>query len=154
VNGEPRMPTEILSSPQHAMILPTWSPDETQISYCAVENVAQTSAGTQNPMQRGDIWMVDIDGRGKVRLTDQVGANYAPTWSKLGRIYFTSGRRSYGDNESIWSVIPLRAPMAAQERPRDGSFSRSDEARANEVIWRQNDSRLETVGFAIDRDED
>lgn len=154
VNGEPRMPTEILSSPQHAMILPTWSPDETQISYCAVENVAQISEGEQNPLQRGDIWMVDIDGRAKVRLTDQVGANYAPTWSKLGRIYFTSGRRSYGDNESIWSVIPLRAPMAAQERPRNDSFSRSDEVRANEVIWGQDDSRVETVGHPADRDEE
>ncbi len=105
-------------------------------------------------MQRGDIWMVDIDGRAKVRLTDQVGANYAPTWSKLGRIYFTSGRRSYGDNESIWSVIPLRAPMAAQERPRNDSFSRSDKARANEVIWDRDDSRIETVGHPADRDEE
>lgn len=153
VNGEPRMPTEILSSPEHAMILPTWSPDETQISYCAVENVPQVSGEEQNPMQRGDIWMVDIDGRGKVRLTDGIGANYAPTWSKLGRIYFTSGRRSEHDNESIWSVIPLRAPMAAQDRPRNDSFSRTDEARADEVIWNRNDSRVETVGHPNNDDD-
>jgi hypothetical protein len=71
----------------------------------------------------------------------------------LGRIYFTSGRKSYGDNESIWSVIPLRAPMAAQQRPRNDSFSRSDEARADDVIWGRDDSRVETVGFPAGQDE-
>jgi hypothetical protein len=44
--------------------------------------------------------------------------------------------------------------MAARERVRNDSFSRSDEARANEVIWGQNNSRVETVGFPIDRNED
>ncbi len=147
VKGEPRMPTEILSSPEHAMILPTWSPDEKQIAYCAVENVPSVAQGPRNPLQRADIWMVDIDGRGKVRLTDSVGSNYAPTWSKWGRIYLTSNRTGDGDNESIWSVIPLRAPMTAQQRPRNDVFSRTDQKRADELIQGSDQPGTETVGF-------
>ena len=152
VNGEPRMPTEILSSPVHAMILPTWSPDETQIAYCAVENVPQMDGGHRNPLQRADVWMVGIDGRGKVRLSDGIGSNYAPTWSKLGRIYFTSDRSSGGDNENIWSVIPFRAPMAVQERPTNDVFSRSDEQRAGVLMQTEDPSRIETVGFPNEDD--
>ena len=148
VNGEPRMPTEILSSPEHAMILPTWSPDEKQIAYVAVENVPSVTQGTRNPMQRADVWMVDTDGRGKVRLTDGIGANYAPTWSKEGRIFFTSDRTGDGKREAIWSVIPLRAPMAAREAETNEMFSRSDEERADQL--RDNDEeqgRIQTVGW-------
>ena len=134
------------------MILPTWSPDETQIAYCAVENVPQMDGGHRNPLQRADIWMVDIDGRAKVRLSDGIGSNYAPTWSKLGRIYFTSDRSSDGDNENIWSVIPLRAPMAVQERPTNDVFSRSDEQRADELMQTEDPSRIETVGFPNEDD--
>lgn len=147
INNEPRMPTEIVSSPEHAMILPTWSPDEKQIAYCTVENVPQVMRDARNPLQRADIWMVDVDGRGKIRLSDGVGSNYAPTWSDLGRIYFTSDRASAGDNESIWSVIPLRAPMAERQRPRNDSYSRSDESRADELLQHEKPPRVEIAGF-------
>ncbi len=153
VNGEPRMPTEILSSPEHAMILPTWSPDETQIAYCAVEKMDDFGESERYRLQRADLWMVDLDGRGKVRLTDAIGSNYAPTWSKLGRIYFTSDRSGRADNENIWSVIPLRAPMAAQKRPPNEVFSRSEEERADELWGIENESRTETVGFPNDEDD-
>lgn len=148
VNGEPRLPTEILSSPEHAMILPTWSPDENQIAFCSVENVPSMDVNGRNPFQRADIWMVDLDGRGRVRLTDGIGSNYAPTWSKLGRILFTSSRGGDETQETVWSVIPLRAPMGVQRREANNMFLRSEEARADELLGDESEqSRIETVGW-------
>jgi len=147
VNGEPRMPTELLSSPDYALILPTWSPDEKQISYCAVDSVPSVTQGTRNPLQRADIWMVDIDGRGPIRLTDGIGSNYAPTWSPKGRIYFCSDRATNHSQEAIWSVIPLRAPMAAKQREENNVYGRSDSERADELLENEGVTRIETVGF-------
>lgn len=146
INGEPRMPTEICSSAAHAMILPTWSPDGSQIAFCSVASAESLREDGRGEFQRADVWMVDADGRGRVRLTEGTGANYAPAWSKLGRIYFTSDR---GDEttEAVWSVIPLRAPLTAQARPTNDAYSRSHEERADEVIGDQARRRLETVGW-------
>ncbi|MCG3138450.1 MAG: Protein TolB [Phycisphaerae bacterium] len=147
VDGEPRLPTEILSSAEYAMILPAWSPDEKQIAYVAVSNVPSVVQGSRNPLQQADIWMVDTDGRGQVRLTDGLGANYAPTWSKEGRIFFTSDRGG-GSREAVWSVIPLRGPMGPLQQENNELFSKTDEDRADYV--RDNDTkegRVETVGW-------
>lgn len=148
INGEPRLPTEVASSAEHAMILPTWSPDQKQIAYCTVESVPSIIQGTRNPLQQADIWMVDADGRSRVRLTDGVSANYAPSWSKSGRIYFTSDRAGDGENESVWSVIPLRAPLASEQRPGNNVFGRSEVQRADEVMNKNpGERRTETAGF-------
>jgi hypothetical protein len=95
--------------------------------------------------------MADIDGRGRVRLTDGVGANYAPAWSTEGRIFFTSSRNSgtTSDNESIWSVVPLRAPLAAQEEMPEATYGRTDEQRADELRGDE-PGEAETVGYPGD----
>ncbi len=147
VGGEPRMPTEILSSPEHAMILPAWSSDETQVAYCAVQRSEQPmEAAAGRPLQRSDVWMVDIDGRGRVRLTDGLAANYSPTWASTGRIFFTTDRAG-GGQESIWSVVPLRGPMAADAAVLPDRFGRTHAERAAELRDQNTDSNLRTVGF-------
>lgn len=105
IDGEPRYPTEIASSAAHAMILPTWSADGTQVSYCAVTAAAMPlEAGGLSPMaDQADIWVVNADGRGRTQLTDGLGACFSPTWSSDGRIHCIRRR---GGLENIWSLLP------------------------------------------------
>ncbi|MCC6652129.1 MAG: PD40 domain-containing protein, partial [Candidatus Eisenbacteria bacterium] len=50
-----------------------------------------------------DVWMMRADGRGRTRLTDGQSANFGPTFSPDGTIYFTSGRAG---SENVWSLVP------------------------------------------------
>lgn len=61
---------------------PVWSPDGTKIAF--------TSApGSDND----EIYVINADGSGETRLTDNPDADYAPAWSPDGsKIAFTSGR--------------------------------------------------------------
>ncbi len=154
VNGEPRMPTEILSSAEHAMILPTWSPDEKQVAYCAVESATPEPNETRNPLSKADLWLADADGRGQTRLSDGVGANYSPCWSSLGRIYFCSNRSNHNSQENIWSIVPLRAPMAQVPSQEKSVANRTDQQRANEVQKQTDTGHVETVAMPVEKPEE
>lgn len=123
IDGEPRYPTEVAYSSDHAMILPTWSTDGKQIAYCAVESVPSMAHGLRHPLQTADIWMVDADGRGRVRLTDGHSSNFAPVWSPEGRIFFTSDRSGY---ENVWSLIPIRPPITGSQEEGVADMGRTD----------------------------
>ena len=105
IDGEPRYPTEIASSAAHAMILPAWSADGSQVAYCAVTTDATQveATGTPTASDQGDIWVVSADGTGRTRLTDGLGACFSPTWSADGRVHFT---RRLGGREDLWSLLP------------------------------------------------
>jgi TolB protein len=103
VNGEPRHPTEIASSTEYAMITPAWSPDGQKIAYCTVATTPPADTDRATPLEVADVWVVDVDGQSRVRLTDGHSANYGPVWSADGRVFFTSTR---GGQENIWSLAP------------------------------------------------
>ena len=115
VDGEPRYPTEVASSATEAIILPTWSPDGTHIAYVSTASPLPTPTSTilQGTHEVFDIWMMNADGRAKVRLTDGHTANFGPSFSSDGRIFFTSSRSGY---ENIWSLHPGTSPA---DRPED-----------------------------------
>jgi len=110
VDGEPRHPTEIAFGADYAMILPTWSPDGARIAYTAVASAVPTPVGRQS-IGLADIWVVDAQGRSRMRLTDGFDANFGPVISSDGRVYFTSDREGH---ENIWSVA-LPAPVTAAD---------------------------------------
>ena len=103
IDGEPRYPTEVASSATEAMILPTWSADGTTIAYVATASAPPIGTSTALPGldEVYDIWLMAADGRGRIRLTDGHTANFAPTFSPEGRVFFTSRRSGY---ENIWSM--------------------------------------------------
>lgn len=106
VDGEPRYPTELASSAHQAFILPAWRRDGRAIAFASVSQVPQdneSSLPASAPIM--DIWYMDADGRGKVRLTDGHAASYAPVFSPDGRIYFTTNRNGF---DNIWSLFPRR----------------------------------------------
>ena len=119
IDGEPGYATELMASDTAGMILPCWSPEGTHVSYCTVELGGGVVADDGRPRsRRSDIWVVDREGRGRICLTDGVGASYSPTWSPDGRVYYSSTR---GGSENLWSVLPaLPAPLSPTRVTRAG----------------------------------
>ncbi|MCH7592327.1 MAG: PD40 domain-containing protein [Planctomycetes bacterium] len=118
VDGEPGYPTEIASSGQNALILPSWSPDGRQLTYTSsavLTSSRSNGMGTDNgPF---DIWVVNADGTGNVRLTDGATRNFGPTFGPGSRVFFASDRTGF---ENIWSLV---SAGAGSDFPFDDSLS-------------------------------
>ncbi len=112
VNGEPRFPTEIASSSEHALISPAWTVDGGKVVYCSVTPSGTATRGSRASEGTGDIWITDADGNGKICLTRGTGVHYSPACDPNGRIYF-AGNRSGAEN--IWSIEPIQAPSGLEE---------------------------------------
>lgn len=110
VGGEPRYPTEVASSDSNAVILPAWGPQGTRIAFASTTTPATFRPASlfAEPGEAFDIWIMDADGRHKSRLTDGMSANFAPTFSPSGRVFFISNRSG---QENIWSLSPGTVPM-------------------------------------------
>lgn len=101
-NGEPGYPVEIASSGKDALILPTWSPDGWKIAYSSSAVLRPSGLnGTDADKGPFDIWIINADGTGNVRLTDGMSRNFGPAFSHDSRIFFASDRAGI---ENIWSL--------------------------------------------------
>ncbi len=116
-NGEGVRPTEIAASANAAVITPTWSPDGQKLAFATV--VSPTSDDTNTRPRKADLWIVDIDGTDRVRLTTDNFVNLQPTWGPDGRVFFVSNRSG---TDNIWAVRPHGASMiAGPDRPDDAA---------------------------------
>ena len=61
---------------------------------------------------KGDVWIMEATGHGKICLTRGDAVHYSPACGPQGRVYFASNR---GGGENIWSVEPVKAPGALGE---------------------------------------
>lgn len=118
VDDEPRFPTEIASAPDQALISPAWTLDGKRVVYCAIR--AEPLPGEPATGTTGEVWMTNLNGKGKVRLTRGDSASYSPTCGPSDRIYFASNRSGA---ENIWSVVPVTppAPVADARSSNDDS---------------------------------
>lgn len=123
IEGEGRRLTEVVSSPNAAVVSPCWSADGQKLAFATIVEPARVGNETNErklalAKQYGqqDIWTVDADGGNRQRLTDGNGTNLSPFWGADSRVYFVSDR---GGAECIWSVRadPRRAfEVAGHER--------------------------------------
>ena len=106
--------TEIISSVHHACICPSWSADGTRISYSTVSRGNYDASA--EPMAAGmtgeDVWIIDLDGRNNLRLTQGDAANFLPNWSPDGRVFFCSDRKGM---DNVWSIKPRRVDLGADK---------------------------------------
>ena len=127
VDGEPRYPTEIASSGENALILPSWSPDGRKLTYTSsavLTSLGSNGMGTDNgPF---DVWVVNADGTGNARLTDGATRNFGPTFGQGSRVFFASDRTGF---ENIWSltstgtgsVFPFDDSLSAEGAEKNGA---------------------------------
>lgn len=113
--GDASSPTEVASSSGTALINADWSPDGERIVYASVENPGGPGGCGEGLSGNGrpaisDLWMANIDGSGRVNLTNGKFMNLMPTWGKDGRIYFVSNRSGL---TNVWSVGTEKAIFAA-----------------------------------------
>jgi Tol biopolymer transport system component len=97
VNGEARRPTELVSAGNAALINPSWSPDGRRIVFTTV---AEPDGQPERPTI-SDIWAMNVDGSGRVNLTNGRFGNYQPVWSPDGTILFVSNRSGV---DNLWAV--------------------------------------------------
>ncbi len=127
VEGEAINPTEIASSPVSAFVNPTWSPDGSRLAFAAIPN-PEGAVGSDIGARpsNADIWMVEMNGSGRSRLTGGQFVNLMPVWAPDWRLYFVSDR---GGNDNIWSLRPDRAMIAARGESPGVYSQRSPEQR-------------------------
>ena len=81
----------------------SWSPDGQQIVFASQLGDARGTASYSDPSS-GEIYVINVDGTGLHRLTENSASDYGPDWSPDGsRIVFTSARD--GDDE-IYTMSP------------------------------------------------
>lgn len=109
--AEAHNPTEIAGDPEFACVSPTWSPDGERLAFATVMNPGGPIVGGLGfKPTESQLWMVNLDGTGKVRLTEEGFVNVMPCWGGDGRLYFVSNRAGV---ENIWGLTPNRAIQTA-----------------------------------------
>ncbi len=116
VDGQATRLTEVAASSNAAVITPSWSPDGRSLVFCTV--VGPTPDRDDADAPRADIWVCNADGSGRSRLTHGPYANYQPTWSSDGTVFFVSDR-GVGGVENVWAVRPDVAVNLARQRGDD-----------------------------------
>lgn len=108
--------TQIVSSADEAMINPNWSPDGQWIVYAE----RPVNGATTNT----SLWMVGVDGSGRVRLTGDQSRALSPVWASNNRLYFVSNRSGL---DNVWAADLGQAVAAARAlTPPDGFVARAN----------------------------
>jgi len=110
-DDQPSAPTQIVSSPDRALIGPQWSADGKRIVYCSVR-----PGNGDDASREAQVWIIEAVGQGRMPITDPGIGSFSPTWAPDGRIFFCANR---GDCENIWSVVPVivKAPADTARAP-------------------------------------
>ncbi len=112
--GDTSSPTEIASSRESALINASWSPDGSRIVFATLNHRDLASDSTPSGTPASDLWIVGVDGTGRVSLTGGRFMNLMPTWGPDQRVYFVSDRTGVSN---IWSVGTDKAILAATGKP-------------------------------------
>lgn len=108
--------TQIVSSADQAMINPNWSPDGQWLVYAE----RPVNGSTNNT----SLWMVGVDGSGRVRLSGDQSRALSPVWASNNRLYFVSNRSGL---DNVWAADLGQAVAAARAlTPPDGFVARTN----------------------------
>lgn len=103
--------TQIVSDPDLAYINPSFSPDGMWVTYAAVPNPEKwIGSGADFTPPSASVWMIGMDGRGEMPLTQGNTVDLMPAWSPDGKVFFVSNRTGH---ENLWSVDASPALLTA-----------------------------------------
>lgn len=103
--------TQIVSDPDLAYINPSFSPDGMWVTYAAVPNPEKwIGSGADFSPPSASVWMIGMDGRGEMPLTQGNTVDLMPAWSPTGTVFFVSNRTGH---ENLWSVDASPALLTA-----------------------------------------
>jgi len=103
--------SELASSSWAAYINPTWSPDGRNVVFAAVPNPSEWHELTRSRPSAAELWLINVDGTGRVNLTPGSSISLMPAWGANNRLFFVASR---GGVENIWSLdmaAPVRTAM-------------------------------------------
>ena len=103
--------TQIVSDPDLAYINPSFSPDGMWVTYSAIPNPEKwIGSGPEFSPPSASVWMIGMDGRGEMPLTQGGTVDLMPAWSPDGTVFFVSNRTGH---ENLWSVDASPALLTA-----------------------------------------
>lgn len=100
-NGQAGNATEVAASPVAACINPTWSPDGEWIAFATVPLTGNWASTSDGRPSSAELWMADLNGTSRVRLTTGPALSLSPAWGTTGKLFFVSNR---GKVDNIWSL--------------------------------------------------
>ncbi|MFM9996022.1 MAG: DPP IV N-terminal domain-containing protein [Phycisphaerales bacterium] len=100
-DGQATNPTEVAASGSAACINPAWSPDGRWIVFAEVPNPSRWDAIGSGRPPTAELWMADLNGGARVKLTDGPALALMPAWGPEGRVFFVSDR---GGVDNIWAL--------------------------------------------------
>jgi TolB protein len=103
--------TEVASSSDSALINPTWTLDGQRVIYTQIARASEWDDRRQAKPSAADLWMSNLDGTGRVRLTSGPAVTMMPSAGPNDRVFFVSDRSGV---ETVWSIDLGNAILAAQ----------------------------------------
>jgi Tol biopolymer transport system component len=91
---------------------PAWSPDSLRLAFVSIrDRNGSHREGSDEEGYNGELYVMNRDGTGQTRLTDDEGDEVGPDWSPDGnRIVFASDRNDpggdVGENLELYSIAP------------------------------------------------
>lgn len=130
-DGQAGNSTELASLAEAACVNPTWSPDGQWIAYATVGNPAEWARATNSRPGTGDLWMMDVNGGTRLKLTSAEALNLMPAWGQNNTLVFVSDRAGV---DNLWSMnlggaVKLASGPASGSKPKNTPASAHAQAK-------------------------